>query len=229
MAAPAEAVALDAAAPDQRPGPLPTPGLPLAVPGTLTEVETRPATAPGCGAGWSCPPARRRTARPRWSCSSTAGRCRPGRGELALEPVAAGRPRLRRAARRPGPVHRLRPVVRGAGPGPLGGRALHRPDGPGRRDRGPARRRPGSGWPPWAGRSAATWPTGSPATPTGSAASSPTPASGRWSSSTAPPTTPPGGSGSSARPRPCPALPGPLPRPQPGPDPHAHAGRPRRA
>jgi dipeptidyl aminopeptidase/acylaminoacyl peptidase len=41
MAAPAEAVALDAAAADQRPAPLPTPGLPLAVPGALTEVETR--------------------------------------------------------------------------------------------------------------------------------------------------------------------------------------------
>src|SRR5215207_1552562 len=64
--------------------------------------------------------------------------------ELALEPVAAGRPWLRRAARRPGPVHRLRAVVRGAGPGPLGGRALHRPDGPGRRGRGPPRGRPGA-------------------------------------------------------------------------------------
>ncbi|HEV3505910.1 MAG TPA: alpha/beta fold hydrolase, partial [Actinomycetes bacterium] len=41
MASPAEAVALDAAAADQRPEPLPTPGLPLAVPGSLTEVETR--------------------------------------------------------------------------------------------------------------------------------------------------------------------------------------------
>jgi dipeptidyl aminopeptidase/acylaminoacyl peptidase len=41
MAAPAEAVALDAAAADQRPEPLPTPGLPLTVPGSLTEVETR--------------------------------------------------------------------------------------------------------------------------------------------------------------------------------------------
>jgi dipeptidyl aminopeptidase/acylaminoacyl peptidase len=41
MAAPAEAVALDAAAADQRPGPLPTPGLPLQVPGSLAEVETR--------------------------------------------------------------------------------------------------------------------------------------------------------------------------------------------
>jgi dipeptidyl aminopeptidase/acylaminoacyl peptidase len=41
MAAPAEAVALDAAAADQRPAPLPTPGLPLAVLGALTEVETR--------------------------------------------------------------------------------------------------------------------------------------------------------------------------------------------
>jgi dipeptidyl aminopeptidase/acylaminoacyl peptidase len=41
MAAPAEAVALDPAAADQRPVPLPTPGLPLQVPGSLTEVETR--------------------------------------------------------------------------------------------------------------------------------------------------------------------------------------------
>jgi dipeptidyl aminopeptidase/acylaminoacyl peptidase len=41
MAAPAGAVALDAATADQRPQPLPTPGLPLAVPGSLTEVETQ--------------------------------------------------------------------------------------------------------------------------------------------------------------------------------------------
>src|SRR4029453_18507523 len=41
MAAPAEAVALDPAAADQRPDPLPPPGLPLQVPGSLTEVETR--------------------------------------------------------------------------------------------------------------------------------------------------------------------------------------------
>jgi dipeptidyl aminopeptidase/acylaminoacyl peptidase len=41
MAAPAEAVALDPATADQRPEPLPTPGLPLQVPGSLTEVETR--------------------------------------------------------------------------------------------------------------------------------------------------------------------------------------------
>jgi dipeptidyl aminopeptidase/acylaminoacyl peptidase len=41
MAAPAEAVALDPGAADQRPRPLPTPGLPLAVPGSLAEVETR--------------------------------------------------------------------------------------------------------------------------------------------------------------------------------------------
>jgi dipeptidyl aminopeptidase/acylaminoacyl peptidase len=41
MAAPAEAVALDPVAADQRPAPLPTPGLPVRVPGSLTEVETR--------------------------------------------------------------------------------------------------------------------------------------------------------------------------------------------
>jgi dipeptidyl aminopeptidase/acylaminoacyl peptidase len=40
MAAPAEAVALDATGADQRPDPIPTPGLPLAVPGTVDEVET---------------------------------------------------------------------------------------------------------------------------------------------------------------------------------------------
>jgi dipeptidyl aminopeptidase/acylaminoacyl peptidase len=40
MDAPPGAVALDAAAADQRPVPLPTPGLPLPVPGTLTEVHT---------------------------------------------------------------------------------------------------------------------------------------------------------------------------------------------
>jgi dipeptidyl aminopeptidase/acylaminoacyl peptidase len=41
MAAPPEAVALDATAADQQPDPLPTPGLPLRVPGSLAEVETR--------------------------------------------------------------------------------------------------------------------------------------------------------------------------------------------
>jgi dipeptidyl aminopeptidase/acylaminoacyl peptidase len=39
--APPGAVALDAAAADQRPAPLPTPGLPLRLPGTLTEVNAR--------------------------------------------------------------------------------------------------------------------------------------------------------------------------------------------
>jgi dipeptidyl aminopeptidase/acylaminoacyl peptidase len=41
MAAPAGAVALDAAGADQVPEPLPTPGLPLETPGTVTEVEAR--------------------------------------------------------------------------------------------------------------------------------------------------------------------------------------------
>jgi dipeptidyl aminopeptidase/acylaminoacyl peptidase len=40
MAAPAQAVVLDAGAADQEPAPLPTPGLPLQVPGSLTEVGT---------------------------------------------------------------------------------------------------------------------------------------------------------------------------------------------
>ena len=45
----------------------------------------------------------------------------------------------------------------------------------------------------WAGRSAATWPTGSPGTPTGSTRSSPTPACGRSTSSGRPPTARTGG------------------------------------
>ena len=40
MDSPPGAVALDAEAADQRPGPVPTPGLPLRVPGTLTEVQS---------------------------------------------------------------------------------------------------------------------------------------------------------------------------------------------
>jgi dipeptidyl aminopeptidase/acylaminoacyl peptidase len=39
LACPPEAVVLDAAAPDQDPRPLPTPGLPLELPGSVTEVE----------------------------------------------------------------------------------------------------------------------------------------------------------------------------------------------
>ena len=99
MAAPAEAVALDAAAPDQRPGPLPTPGLPLAVPGTLTEVETQAGDGTRLR-GWLVLPAGAAPDRPAplvvfihgGPLSSLVG------VELALEPVAAGRPRLRRAA-----------------------------------------------------------------------------------------------------------------------------------
>jgi hypothetical protein len=82
-------------------------------------------------------------------------------------PVADGRSRLRRAAARPGAVHRLRPGLHPPRLGVLGRRpytdlmaltdaALEHP-----RSTRPARRR-------WAAASAATWPTGSPATPTGS-------------------------------------------------------------
>jgi dipeptidyl aminopeptidase/acylaminoacyl peptidase len=63
MASPAQAVALDAAAADQRPAPLPTPGLPLQVPGSLTEVET----AAGDGTelrGWLVLPSEASAARP---------------------------------------------------------------------------------------------------------------------------------------------------------------------
>ena len=67
--------------------------------------------------------------------------------------------------------------------GAWGARAVHGPAGDHRRGGArattstrPARRR-------WAARSAATWPTGWPATPTGSARSSRTRACGRWTSS----------------------------------------------
>ena len=52
---------------------------------------------------------------------------------LAVEPLAARRAGLRRAAARPGAVDRLRPGLRGAGPGPVGRRALHRSHGRHRR------------------------------------------------------------------------------------------------
>ncbi len=63
MASPAEAVALDPAAADQRPEPLPTPGLPRAVPGSLTEVETRAGDGTRLR-GWLVLPAGASEARP---------------------------------------------------------------------------------------------------------------------------------------------------------------------
>jgi len=63
MAAPAQAVALDAAAADQRPAALPTPGLPLQVPGSLAEVETRAADGTRLR-GWLVLPSGASPARP---------------------------------------------------------------------------------------------------------------------------------------------------------------------
>ena len=142
------------------------------LPGTLTEVET---TAEDGAAvrGWLVLP---RAPRPRpaplllWI---HGGPLVVERVDVAVEPVAGG-PRLRSAAARPGAVHRLRAGVHRPRLGPLGRRAVHRPDGDHGRGRGA---RPTSTRPVprrWAARSAATWPTGSPATRTGSGRSSPT-------------------------------------------------------
>ena len=60
---------------------------------------------------------------------------------LAVEPVDHGRPRLRGAAARPGPVHRVRARLRHPRLGSLGRRAVHRPPGPHRRRRTPPRDR----------------------------------------------------------------------------------------
>jgi dipeptidyl aminopeptidase/acylaminoacyl peptidase len=80
-----------------------------ALPGTLTEVTA--------------------SARRRCCCGFTAARWQLERLALALEPVAARRPRLRRAAARPGAVHRLRPGLHPARLGRMGRRAVHRPHG----------------------------------------------------------------------------------------------------
>ena len=57
---------------------------------------------------------------------------------LAVEPVADGGPRLRGAAARPGPVHRVRAGLHRPRPRRVGRPAVHRPDGDHRRGGGPA-------------------------------------------------------------------------------------------
>ena len=126
-------------------------------------------TARRCAPGCRCP--RRGRRRRRRCCSgSTAARWARGTPGVALEPVADGRARLRRAAARPRAVHRLRPRLRPPRLGRWGDAPVRRPDGDHRRRAGPRRTSTRRGPPRWAARSAATWPTGSPATPTGSEA-----------------------------------------------------------
>ena len=60
---------------------------------------------------------------------------------VALEPVAGGGPGVRRAAARPGPVHRLRAGLHPPRLGQLGRGAVHRPDGGHRRGRRARRHR----------------------------------------------------------------------------------------
>ena len=159
---------------DARRPPARRPGVPagLTVPGRLEEVTASAADGTPVHS-WLALPAGASAERP-----GAAGGVDPRRAArlveqrlaLAVVPLAAGRAGLRRPAARPGAVDRLRAGLRRAGPGPVGRRALHRPDG-GHRRRAKlvpisTRREPR----PWAARSAATWPTGSPGTPTGSAA-----------------------------------------------------------
>ena len=161
--APLAPVRLAADRTDQAPTFLRGPDEAPKVPGTLTEVAARGCRrhAAACLAG---APARcfERVARatpavdPRWPAGFLEHL------ELAVEPLADGRTRLRGATARPGPVDRLRPRVRQAGLGSLGRRAVHRPDErsptPPASGRTSTRRRPRR----WGAPSAATWPTGWP-------------------------------------------------------------------
>src|SRR5215207_7053367 len=222
MAAPAEAVALDTAAADPRPAP----GRPR-LPGRGRDPGRRRHPAAGLAG-----PALRRLPGP----PGPAGGVHPRRAavvlvgvELALEPVAASRPRLRRAASRPGPVDRLRPVVRGAGPGPLGGGALHRPDGPGRRGRGPPQHRPGADG--GHGRVVRRLHGQLGRRPDRPLPLHHHPRQHLVAGAVPRHHRPRRLVGAGVRPArdDARALPGQLPRPQPGADPHAHAGHPRRA
>ena len=111
--APPAPVRLDLAATRASPpGPLAQAPAASALPGALTEVT---ATAEdGASPAGLAGAARRRLASSsprRCCCGCTAARDELERLVVAVEPVADGRPRVRRAAARPGPVHRLRPRV----------------------------------------------------------------------------------------------------------------------
>ena len=162
-----------------RPAPAPD------VPGTITEVERdRRGRQRRCVPGWCCP-RRPATDAPAplllWIHGGPLEQLE--RLDLAVEPVAAGGARVRGPAAGSGAVDRLRPSTFIARLGQLG-RPRRTPTSwrsPTPPRRGPTSTRPAP--PRWADRSAATWPTGSPGTPTGSARSSRTPACGPSTSS----------------------------------------------
>ena len=109
---------------------------------------------------------------------------------LALVPLGAGRPRVRRAAAQPGPVAGIRPRLRPARLGRVGRCPVHRPDGRDRRRRAAARHRRLPH-----GRDGRLLrrlhgQLGGQRRPTGSGRSSPTPASGTSTRSPARPTRP---------------------------------------
>ena len=89
-----------------------------------------------------CPRARRPRTPRRCCCGSTAGPLMSWNSwSWRWCPWVHGRPRLRRAAAQPGAVAGLRAGLRPARLGRVGRRALHRPDGRGRRRRAAARHR----------------------------------------------------------------------------------------
>ena len=111
-------------------------------PARLTEVETTAEDGARVRA-WLALPDGASAARP--GAAAAVDPRRPARLVerlvLALEPVARRRPGVRRAAARPGAVHRLRPGLHPPRLGQLGRRAVHRPDGDHRRGRRARRHR----------------------------------------------------------------------------------------
>ena len=150
-------------------------------PARSTEVETTTDGRPACR-GWLALPAARRQGPAAPVDPRRAARL-VERVVVAVEPVAARRAGLRGAAARPGAVDRLRPAVHPGRLGRVGRGAVHRPARDHRRGRGSATTSTRRARRRWAARSAGTWPTGWPATPTGSRRSSRTRACGRWTSS----------------------------------------------
>ena len=177
--APPAPVRLDPTAPDQQPGAAARPGRAApSVPGTLTEVTATAADGTPLRA-WLVLPAGAGPTPGAARCSgSTAARCAAGTpgsggGTRGSWPPAAT-PCCCPTRRCPPATGALRRPRLGR----VGRRALHRPHGAHRRRRRPTPASTPTPSPRWAAPSAATWPTGWRATPTGSARSSPTPACG---------------------------------------------------
>ena len=162
-AEPLRPVRLDATTPDQESVALRGPGETPALPGTLTEVEATGEDGTRVRA-WLALPDGASAGQPGAAAAVDPRRTARlvERVVVALEPVARRGPGVRRAAARPGAVHRLRPRLHPPGLGAVGRGAVHRPDGRHRRGRRARRHRRDPDRARWAARSAATWPTGSP-------------------------------------------------------------------